>query len=103
MDENSCFASLLVIQPGVSYGSALIDAASRVLLLPSKRRADGAEGEPCNSSDFHQSQRLIIRPLIPQPDTLFPTRVTIKWCPSHHRPMTADWPHSAGFPHTACM
>jgi hypothetical protein len=62
MEEKSRFASLLVIQPGVSYASALIDAASGVLLLPSKRRADGAEGEPCNSSDFHRSHRLSIRP-----------------------------------------
>src|SRR5580658_4842914 len=65
MEEKSCFASLLVIQPGVSYGSALIDAASSVLLLPSRRRAGGAEDEPCNSSDFHQSHRPII-PLIPR-------------------------------------
>jgi hypothetical protein len=43
----------LVIQPGVSYGSALIEAASSVLLLPSRRCADGPAGEPCENSDFH--------------------------------------------------
>ena len=82
----SCFASLLVIQPGVPYGSALIDAASSVLLLPSRRRADGAEGEPCNSSDFHQSHKLIIRPSsldLGDRRIFFPTKVTIKRCPPH--------------------
>src|SRR5262249_28952900 len=82
MGEKSCFASLLVIQPGASYGSALIEAASSALLLPSRRRVDGAEGEPSNNSDFHQSHR-VMRPLFPQSGDrriLFPAKATIKRC-----------------------
>jgi hypothetical protein len=83
----------------VSYGSALIDAASRVLLLPSRRRAGGAEREPCNSSDFHQSHRLIIRPSsldLGVRRILIKTGVTIKKCPPHHLAMVEDWPHILG-------
>src|SRR5580692_735777 len=93
MDEKSCFASLLVIQPGISYGSALIDAASRVLLLPSRRRAGEAEGEPCNSSDFHHSHRPIICPSSLDPGILFKIKVTIKRCRPHHLATIADWQH----------
>ena len=59
MGENNCFASLLVIHPGVSWGSALIDAASSVLLLPSRRCVERPEGAPFSSSDFLQSHSLI--------------------------------------------
>jgi hypothetical protein len=44
--EKRSLASLLVIQPGSSNGSILIDAASSALLLPSSRRADGASIDP---------------------------------------------------------
>jgi hypothetical protein len=55
MGEKSCFASLLVIQPGVSYGSILIDAASNALLLPSSRC--GPKGEPRDHSSGLNSLR----------------------------------------------
>src|SRR5271168_1777087 len=80
MEENSCFASLLVIQPGVSYGNALIDAASSALLLPSRRWVDAAEREPRDNSDFHQFHRLIRASSLDLGDRriFFPAKATIK-------------------------
>src|SRR5271170_3673837 len=67
LGEKRVLASFIVIQPGSSKGSILIEAVSNALLRPSSLLGDGGWTEPREKNDFSRPNK----PMIPDVICLF--------------------------------